>query len=49
MSKNTESKTVSPAVNPLPKRPNEMGSISVEGFVKISDPVTKRIFVEKRA
>jgi hypothetical protein len=31
------------------KRPNETGSISVEGFVKIFDPVTKEIFVEKRA
>jgi hypothetical protein len=31
------------------KRPNETGSISVEGFVKIFDPTTKEIFVEKRA
>ncbi len=31
------------------KRPNETGSISVEGFVKIFDPKTKEIFVEKRA
>ena len=32
-----------------PKRPNETGSISVEGFVKIFDPNTKEKFVEKRA
>jgi hypothetical protein len=39
---------------PLPqnknaKRPNETGSISVEGFVKIFDPKTQETFVEKRA
>jgi hypothetical protein len=32
-----------------PKRPNETGSISVEGFVKIFDPKTQETFVEKRA
>lgn len=37
-----------PAGN-MPKRPNETGSISVEGFVKIFDPKTKETFVEKRA
>lgn len=31
------------------KRPNDTGSISVEGFVKIFDPNTKEKFVEKRA
>jgi hypothetical protein len=34
---------------PVAKRPNESGSISVQGFVKIFDPATKRVFVEKRA
>jgi hypothetical protein len=34
---------------PAPKKPNETGSISVEGFVKIYDPKTKETFVEKRA
>jgi hypothetical protein len=34
---------------PAPKKPNEVGSISVEGFVKIFDPKTKETFVEKRA
>lgn len=37
------------AQQPRPKRPNETGSISVEGFVKIFDPNTKEKFVEKRA
>jgi len=31
------------------KRPNDTGSISVEGFVRIFDPKTQEIFVEKRA
>jgi len=31
------------------KRPNETGSISVEGFVRIFDPNSKEKFVEKRA
>jgi hypothetical protein len=31
------------------KRPNDTGSISVEGFVRIFDPNTKEKFVEKRA
>jgi hypothetical protein len=34
---------------PKTKRPNETGSISVEGFVRIFDPKTKEKFVEKRA
>lgn len=31
------------------KRPNETGAVSVQGFVKIFDPVSKQVFVEKRA
>jgi hypothetical protein len=34
---------------PAPKRPNDTGSISVEGFIRIHDPKTKEVFVEKRA
>jgi len=34
---------------PATKRPNETGAISVEGFIKIFDPATKKVFVEKRA
>lgn len=33
----------------VPKTPNDTGSISVEGFVRIFDPKTKETFVEKRA
>ena len=32
-----------------PKRPNETGSVSVTGFVKIFDPKTQETFVETRA
>ena len=48
----TENKTPTPPlqeVRPDAKRPNETGSISVEGFVRIFDPNTKEKFVEKRA
>jgi hypothetical protein len=38
-----------PQAQPATKRPNETGTISVEGFVRIFDPKTKEIFVEKRA
>jgi len=34
---------------PRPKKPNDTGSISVEGFIRIFDPITKEKFVEKRA
>lgn len=45
---NQTQNTNKPANQPT-KRPNETGSISVEGFVKIFDPKTKEVFVEKRA
>jgi hypothetical protein len=35
--------------HPDSKKPNDTGSISVEGFVRIFDPETKEVFVEKRA
>lgn len=47
MTQNTTQKQ--PAQQPAPKRPNETGSINVEGFVKIFDPTSKEVFVEKRA
>jgi hypothetical protein len=30
-------------------RPNERSAIAVSGFLKISDPETKQVFVEKSA
>ena len=30
-------------------KPNETGSVSVEAYVKIFDPHTKEVYVEKRA
>ena len=38
-----------PEKKPVAKRPNETGSVSVEGFVRIFDPNTKEKFVEQRA
>ena len=49
MTQNNQPKTPVTPAKPAPKRPNETGSISVEGFVKIFDPVNKEVFVEKRA
>lgn len=47
MTQNNQPKT--PVAPAKPTRPNETGSISVQGFVKIFDPVNKEVFVEKRA
>lgn len=49
MTQNNQTKTPATPAKPTPKRPNETGSISVEGFVKIFDPKTQETFVEKRA
>jgi hypothetical protein len=49
MTQNNVPKTPLTSANPPAKRPNETGSISVEGFVRIFDPVNKEVFVEKRA
>jgi hypothetical protein len=49
MSENTQPTQSNSAPTPVAKRPNETGSISVQGFVKIFDPATKQVFVEKRA
>jgi hypothetical protein len=34
---------------PSTKQPNETGTVRVEGFVRIFDPKTQQVFVEKRA
>lgn len=46
---NDKPKTEAVQQPPQPKKPNDTGSISVEGFVRIFDPNTKEKFVEKRA
>ena len=33
---------------PVPSKPNESGSVSIQGHIKIYDPVTKEIFIDKR-
>ena len=42
-------KQPTPAAKLAAKRPNETGAMSVEGFIRIFDPDTKKVFVEKRA
>ena len=49
MSENIMPNQPNTAQQPAAKRPNETGAISVEGFIKIFDPATKKVFVEKRA
>ena len=49
MIENSKLNNPTPPNKPAAKRPNETGSISVQGFVKIFDPATKQVFVEKRA
>ena len=48
MTQNTTQTQLVPQ-QPASKKPNDTGSISVEGFVRIFDPETKEVFVEKRA
>lgn len=31
------------------KRPNDTGSVIVDGFIKIYDPNTRKVFVEQKA
>lgn len=47
MTQNTTSNKPNSA--PTQKRPNESGTVRVEGFVRIFDPKTQTVFVEKRA
>ena len=49
MTQNNMPNQPKPEPNTSAKRPNETGTISVEGFIKIHDPKSKEVFVEKRA
>jgi hypothetical protein len=49
MTQNNMSTQPKPEPSTSAKRPNETGTISVEGFVRICDPKSKEVFVEKRA
>jgi hypothetical protein len=40
--------TQQPAPQPE-KRPNDTGSVAVDGFVKIFDPKNRKVFVEQKA
>ena len=43
-----EPKQIMPTA-PKPKRPNETGSLQIDGFVKIYVPNSREVYVEKRA
>lgn len=49
MTQNTPENKEAQQPQPVAKRPNESGSFSVEGFVRIFDPNTQETIVEKRA
>ena len=36
-------------IKPPQRRPNDIGSVSVQGHIRIFDPRTKQVFVEKTA
>ena len=48
MQQNKQTTPQTPRPQPA-ARPDERGAIAVTGFLKISDPNTKQVFVEKRA
>jgi hypothetical protein len=48
MQQNQQTQTQQPKPQPI-ARPNERGTIAISGFLKISDPNTKQVFVEKKA
>jgi hypothetical protein len=35
-------------ITPTPSKPNESGSVGIQGHIKIYDPVTKEVFINKR-
>lgn len=49
MNQNSEKQPTTGQKPTQSSRPNDTGSISVEGFVKVFDPATKEVYVEKRA
>lgn len=36
-------------LNKNPKKPNEMGTVRIQGHIKIYDPNTKEVFVNKNS
>ena len=48
MNENTKS-TPQPQPQQPEKRPNDTGSVAVDGFVKIFDPNSRKVFVEQQA
>jgi hypothetical protein len=46
---NEKLEPVTPAAVKKPTKPNENGALHIEGFIKIFDPNTEEVIVEKRA
>jgi hypothetical protein len=49
MIENKPSEPTHQVQNPAQKKPNEVGALTVSGFVKIFDPKTQEVFVETRS
>jgi len=39
---------LNPIVQDVKSKPNEQGSIRIQGHIKIFDPLTKEVFIDKR-
>lgn len=49
MSTTKQNPPIPPKTEKKPARPNETGSVTVEAFLKISDPKTQKVYLEGRA
>jgi hypothetical protein len=49
MSSNQQKPQQPQATQAKPRRPNETGTVSVQGYFRIFDPKTQKIYVEGRA
>lgn len=49
MSNTSQDQNKQQAAQPVPRRPNETGTISVQAHMRIFDPKTQKTYVEGRA
>jgi hypothetical protein len=49
MSNTQQNQTVEPKKQPMPRQPNENGTVNVQGYFRVFDPKTQKTYVEGRA
>jgi hypothetical protein len=49
MENNQQTKQPQSTAQKPEKRPDDVGSVAVEGFIKIFDPNTRKVYVEQQA